>query len=62
MNAIKIYLILCLVWSLFAFYKQRTTYSVPFNSWRNCLNAAVINFLLFPYALGVAIVNGKIFK
>lgn len=62
MTILKIYLILSLIWSIFSFYKHRVSYPSPLNGWMNCLQTAVINFLVFPYALGVAIANKKIFK
>ena len=54
-----VYLILCILWSIFSFYKHRTSYPVPLNSWGNCLKTAWTNFLVFPYALAIAIKDKK---
>jgi hypothetical protein len=62
MIVLKIYLVLCLIWSVFAFYKHRVSYPTPLNCWMNCLITAVLNFVIFPYAFGVAAANKKIFK
>lgn len=61
MTILKIYLVLCLIWSVFAFYKHRVSYPAPFNDWNQCFRTALLNFAIFPYALGVAIANKKIF-
>lgn len=57
---IKIYLIVSFIWAVFAFYKHRVSYPAPLNSWTNCIYTAFINFLVFPYAFMVALLNGKI--
>ena len=46
----KIYLLACLFWGIYAGYKQRTTYPIPFNCWENCIKTGIINFLILPIA------------
>jgi len=56
----NIYFILCLLWGLYASYKQRTIYQRPLNCWKNVIITGLINFWVFPYALYIAIKNKKI--
>lgn len=55
-----IYFILCFIWSLFAGYKQRTSYKVPFNCWKNVIITGIVNFIIFPYAFYLALKKQKI--
>jgi len=56
----NIYFILCLLWGLYASYKQRTIYQRSLNCWKNVIITGLINFWVFPYALYIAIKNKKI--
>ena len=56
----KTYLSICFLWSIFALYKHRITYPVPLNNWTQGFITALINFVICPIAIIVAIKNKKI--
>jgi len=60
MRWLEIYLIFCAVWSVIAFYKQRTSYKAPLNNWMGCFTTALLNFAIAPIALVIAIKNKKL--
>ena len=61
MTILKVYLLICLVWGIFAARKHRIFYEgSPYNSWNQCLNTFIVNFILCPYAIYVAIINKKL--
>ena len=57
---LKVYLVGCLLWSIFALYKHRTTYPAPFNNYRSGMITMMMNFIICPYAIYIAISKNKI--
>jgi len=54
-----IYLGLCFIWACFAVYKNMTSYSFVPSLWLNFVTF-VLNFLIFPVAVGIAIKTKKL--
>jgi len=52
------YLIVCLIWGIFSMYKQ-SCYSLK-SSAQTYIKIFLLNFLLFPYCLVIAIKNKKL--
>lgn len=57
---ITIYLTICFCWCILALYKHRTTYPKPFNNWKSGIITMIINFIIFPYAIYIAVKMKKI--
>jgi uncharacterized membrane protein len=51
------YIIICLVWGVFAFLKTRYSYNRPLNNYYNCFKSGIINTLLMPICIGVWLVK-----
>lgn len=59
MLILKIYFLICLFWSVYTFYKHRVSNLPPLNSWRECRDVAIVNFIVCPYAIYIAYQNNK---
>jgi hypothetical protein len=55
-----IYLCINIIWAVYTSYRQRIDYKKPFNCWKNVIITGLINLLIFPYSLYIAIKNKKI--
>jgi hypothetical protein len=60
MTFLSIYLLLAAAWGIFAVYKQHYLAKHLYEAWIFCLFCFIVNFLLFPICLIVAIKNKKI--